>query len=142
MITRLGHANILVLDQDKAFDVYVNAFGFKVDTDVKMDGGFRWLTLTAPGDPDLAILLAEPKPPMFEPEDAELVRKLFERNALGAGVWECDDCRATYAQLKAKGIHFIKEPTEEFYGIEAVFQDGCGNWFSLTERKEASLKRG
>ena len=135
MITRLGHSTILVLDQDKAFETYVNVFGFKVNTDMRMEGGLRWLTLTAPGNPDLQILIAEPKPPMFEPEDAALVVKLLERNAMGAGVWECDDCRATYAQLKSKGIHFIKEPTEEFYGIEAVFRDGCGNWFSLNEPK-------
>ena len=27
----------------------------------------------------------------------------------------------------------MKPPTEEFYGIEALFKDGCGNWFSLTQ---------
>jgi catechol 2,3-dioxygenase-like lactoylglutathione lyase family enzyme len=135
MITRLGHANILVLDQAKAYEIYVNRFGFKVKTDMTMEGGFRWLTITAPDDPDLELILAEPKPPMFEAEDAELIRRLLEHDALGAGVWECDDCRATHKTLKARGVEFLKEPTEEFYGIEAVFKDGCGNWFSLTERK-------
>lgn len=135
MITKLNHANILVLDQDKAYDVYVNKLGFRVQTDMTMEGGLRWLTVTAPGNPDLEIILAKPDPPMFEPEDGALVRRLLERNALGAGVWECDDCRKTYEDLKAKGIEFTKEPTEEFYGIEAVFKDGCGNWFSLTQRK-------
>ena len=135
MIKRLQHANILVLDQNKAYDVYVNKLGFKVNTDVVMEGGFRWLTVTAPGNPDLEIILAEPNPPMFEPQDAALLKQLLERNVMGAGVWECDDCRATYAEMKAKGIEFTKEPTEEFYGIEALFKDGCGNWFSLTQRK-------
>ncbi len=135
MIKRLQHANILVLDQDKAYDVYVNKLGFKVNTDVVMEGGFRWLTVTAPGNPDLEIILAEPSPPMFEPQDAALLKQLLERHVMGAGVWECDDCRATYTEMKAKGIEFTKEPTEEFYGIEALFKDGCGNWFSLTQRK-------
>ena len=27
----------------------------------------------------------------------------------------------------------IYQGWEEFYGIEAIFRDGCGNWFSLTE---------
>jgi hypothetical protein len=62
-------------------------------------GGFRWLTVTAPENPDLELIQAEPRPPMFEAEDGELVRRLLERNALGAGVWECDDCRATYKAL-------------------------------------------
>src|ERR1041384_7239219 len=102
MIRRLQHANILVLDQTKAYDVYVNKLGFKVNTDVTMEGGFRWLTVTAPGNPDMELILAEPNPPMFEPEDGALVRKLLERNAMGAGVWECDDCRKTYEEMKAK----------------------------------------
>jgi catechol 2,3-dioxygenase-like lactoylglutathione lyase family enzyme len=138
MVTKLNHANILVLDQKKAYEVYVNILGFKVHTDMVMEGGFRWLTLTAPGAPDLELIIAEPSPPMFEPEDAALLKKLLEHNAMGAGVFECDDCRKTCAQLKAKGIEFSKEPTEEFYGIEAVFKDGCGNWFSLTQPKAQS----
>ncbi len=132
MITRLGHTMLFVLDQGKALDTYVGKLGFKVGTDMKMEG-LRWLTVTAPGDPDLQLVLAEPGPPMLEPEDAALIRRLLERNAMGAGVMQCDDCRATYEQLKAKGIEFLKEPTKEFYGVEAVFRDGCGNWFSLTE---------
>jgi catechol 2,3-dioxygenase-like lactoylglutathione lyase family enzyme len=136
MITRLNHANILVLDQNKAYDVYVNKLGFRVHTDMTMEGGFRWLTVTAPDDPKTELILAEPAPPMFEAADAVLLKQLLGHNAMGAGVWECDDCRKTYADLKAKGIEFRKEPTEEFYGIEAVFLDGCGNWFSLTQPKQ------
>jgi len=134
MITRLGHTTIFVLDQQKAYEVYVHLFGFKVKTDIMMDGGFRWLTVCAPQDPELEIVLSEAKPPILEPEDAELVQKLLERNSMGAGVFECDNCQSTYEQFKRKGIEFTKEPTKEFYGIEAVFKDGCGNWFSLTER--------
>ena len=34
---------------------------------------------------------------------------------------------------KAKGVQFISEPAERPYGIEAVFKDNSGNWFSLTQ---------
>ena len=44
-----------------------------------------------------------------------------------------DKIQELYEDLKARGIEFIKPPTQEFYGIEALFKDGCGNWFSLTE---------
>ena len=37
---------------------------------------------------------------------------------------------------KAKGVEFVRPPAERFYGTEAIFKDNCGNWFSLTERKE------
>src|SRR5574342_380962 len=47
MITNLSLTNIGVLYQNKAYGVYVNKLGFKVKTDMKMDGGFRWLTISA-----------------------------------------------------------------------------------------------
>ena len=39
----------------------------------------------------------------------------------------------TYEELKAKGVEFIKPPTKEFYGTEALFKDNSGNWFSLAQ---------
>ncbi len=50
------------------------------------------------------------------------------------GVIETDDCRATYAELKAKGVTFLQEPAERPYGIEAVLRDDSGNWYSFTQR--------
>jgi len=136
MITRLSHATIYVLDQAKAYDFYVNKLGFKVHTDATMDNGFRWLTVTPPEQPELEIVLmpVTHQGMMFDEETTTLFRKLLEKGALGAGVWETNDCRATYAELKAKGVEFKSEPKEQFYGIEAVMTDGCGNWFSMTEQ--------
>jgi hypothetical protein len=45
-------------------------------------------------------------------------------------------CQATYDELRSKGVEFVSPPSDRFYGIEAIFKDGCGNWFSLTQRKE------
>jgi catechol 2,3-dioxygenase-like lactoylglutathione lyase family enzyme len=134
MITKLSHTTFYVRDQNAAYDTYVNKLGFKVHTDMTMDNGFRWLTVTPPDQPNFEIVLAEPNPPMFAPELVPHVRALLDKDALGGGVWETDDCQKTYEEMKAKGIAFSKAPTQEFYGVEALFQDGCGNWFSLTER--------
>ena len=49
MIQRLSHVTVWVLDQDAAYDFYVNKLGFDVHTDAKMDNGFRWLTVTSEG---------------------------------------------------------------------------------------------
>ncbi len=133
MITKLSHAGFYVRDQNTAYDVYVNKLGFKVHTDMTMDHGYRWLTVTPPGQPDFQIVLSEPNEPMFAPELVPHMRALLEKDAMGGGVWETDDCQKAYEEMKAKGIEFTKEPTKEFYGIEAVFKDGCGNWHSLTQ---------
>lgn len=136
MLKKVSHMTFYVLDQAKAHDVYVNKLGCRVSTDMTMDNGFRWLTVSPPGQPDLEIVLAEPNEPMFDAEGAQHLRALLEKHAMGGGVWETDNCQKTYDQLQAKGIEFLKPPTQEFYGIEALFRDGCGNWFSLTERTE------
>ena len=44
-----------------------------------------------------------------------------------------DDCHKTYEELSAKGVEFIQEPADRPYGIEAVFRDNSGNWYSLTQ---------
>ena len=133
MITKLSHATLYVRDQNKAYDTYVNKLGFKVHTDMKMDTGYRWLTVSPPDQPDIEIVLAEPNEPMFPADLVPHVRALLERDALGSGVWETGDVQKTYEEMRAKGIEFTKPPTKEFYGVEALFKDGCGNWFSLTE---------
>jgi catechol 2,3-dioxygenase-like lactoylglutathione lyase family enzyme len=138
MITKLSHTSFFVLNQDTAFDFYVNKLGFKVHTDVKMENGFRWLTLTPPEQPDLEIAILEPlHPGMNNDEETQNAFKvLLEKGALGAGVMHTPDCRATYEELKAKGVVFKSEPKEQFYGTEAIITDSCGNWFSMTQPKE------
>jgi len=127
MITKVSHITLYVRDQKQAHDVYVNRLGFKVNTDQTMENGMRWLTVTPPGQPDVEIVLAEPQAPMVKPELISHIRALLDADAMGAGVWECDNCQKTYETLKKKGVEFIKPPTKEFYGIEALLKDGCGN---------------
>lgn len=132
MIQRLSHVTIWVLDQDAAFDFYVNKLGFEVHTDAKMDNGFRWLTVSPKGQPDLEIVLMPTAPgPMMDQETSDALRTLIQKGKLGAGVFATADCRKTYDELKAKGVEFSQPPTERFYGVEALMKDNSGNWFSL-----------
>jgi catechol 2,3-dioxygenase-like lactoylglutathione lyase family enzyme len=133
MIQRLSHVTIWVLNQDEAYDFYVNKLGFNVHTDFKMDNGFRWLTVTPKGQPDLEIVLMPTEPgPMMDQETSEALRTLIRKGKLGAGVLATADCRKTYEELKAKGVEFTQPPTERFYGVEALMKDNSGNWFSLS----------
>jgi catechol 2,3-dioxygenase-like lactoylglutathione lyase family enzyme len=137
MITRLSHAALFVNNQDEAKDFYVNKLGFEVRTDQTMDNGFRWLTVGSKLQPDVELVLIEPKPgPMFDQESADAIRLLLKKGVLGAGAFEVDDCRKTYEELKAKGVQFAGAPEERFYGIEAIMKDGVGNWFSMTQQKK------
>jgi catechol 2,3-dioxygenase-like lactoylglutathione lyase family enzyme len=136
MISRLSHTTIWVLDQDQALDFYTQKLGFEVRTDARMDD-FRWVTVSPPGQPDHELILLEPGPPMMDDETAEQVKALVAKGVVGPGAFETDDCSGTYAELHRRGVNFLSQPTERFYGIEATLRDNSGNWFSMTQRSEA-----
>jgi len=137
MITKLSHASFFVSDQNKAFDFYVTKLGFKVNTDVTMENGFRWLTVNPPDQPDLEIILFPVNGTNgFDEETNRALNLLLEKGVMGAGAFHTPDCRATYEELKSRGVVFKSEPKEQFYGTEAIVTDGCGNWFSMTQPKE------
>lgn len=135
MIQRMSHAAIFVLDQDVAFDFYVRKLGLEVRTDATMDNGFRWLTVGPKGQKDLEIILMKVGSDQKDPESAEMLRTLIGKGALGAGVFDTADCRKTYEELKEKGVEFLSPPEDRFYGVEAIFKDPFGNWFSLGQPK-------
>ena len=136
MVQKLSHVTLFVNNQDQAKDFYVNKLGFEVRTDHTMDNGFRWLTVGAKQQPDVEIVLMEPQPgQLLDEEAAQAVRLLLKKGVLGAGVFQVDDCRKTYEELKQKGVQFAGAPEERFYGVEAIMKDGVGNWFSMTQPK-------
>ena len=136
MISKISHVSIYVLDQNSAYDFYVNKLGFQVATDAPMGPGMRWLTVTPPEQPDIEITLMSITAGMvFDEESAAQMRNLVKKGTFGFAVSECNDIYATYEELKAKGVEFTKTPTEEFYGIEALFKDDSGNWFSLGQKQ-------
>jgi catechol 2,3-dioxygenase-like lactoylglutathione lyase family enzyme len=133
----MSHTTIYVLDQEAALKFYRDKLGFEVRTDHSMDNGFRWLTVGPRTQPDLQIILmAVKESPMFPAEKVALLRQVLEGGMMGAGVMSVDDCRKTYEELKAKGVEFLTPPKEQFYGVEAVFKDNSGNWFSMTQPKQ------
>lgn len=137
MIKKMSHASIFVLNQEEALSFYRDRLGFEVHTDAMVGPDFRWLTLNSKDQPDFEIILMEPKAGMLMDEaTATQLRAIIEKGVLGAGVFDTDDCRATYEELKSKGVEFVSEPADRPYGIEAVFKDNSGNWFSLTQQNE------
>ncbi|MFC5994159.1 VOC family protein [Pseudonocardia hispaniensis] len=143
MIKRMSHACCYVLDQERAKRFYTEKLGFEVRADVALGGesegggqGFRWLTVGPPDQPDVEIILADCRMG-HDPETAEQIRALVAKGAMGTGVMATDDCQKTYEELSARGVVFTQEPAQRPYGIEAVFRDDSGNWFSLTQRSAA-----
>jgi extradiol dioxygenase family protein len=136
----LNATSVKVLDQDEALDFYVNKLGLEKGQDVKQ-GSFRWLTVRVPGDSSTEIFLEEPGPPVHDEATAEQLRELITKGAMGSLVFNTDDCRALFEELKSRGVtDFTQEPMEHFYGVDMGIRDPFGNAIRILQPKRAAKK--
>jgi predicted enzyme related to lactoylglutathione lyase len=138
---RITNVNTWVHDQDEALAFYTDKLGWEVRADVTLPelGDYRWLTVGPPGQEDVAVVLnAIPGPPVMDEESAEHIKTLMAKGWLGSVFLQTDDCRASYEELKARGVEFTEAPEERPYGIDAGFRDPSGNSIRLTEVNEES----
>jgi catechol 2,3-dioxygenase-like lactoylglutathione lyase family enzyme len=133
MIRELKTVGINVLDVDEAVEFYTKKLGFVIDTDARM-GDLRWVTLSLPGNPGLEFGLWPAGAPRLDEDSAGQLAALLAKGALTVGILGTDDCRATYEELRDRGVEFSQEPQENFYGTDAVFRDNSGNAWRLVQR--------
>jgi len=117
--------SIPVDDQQKALEFYTDKLGFVKKHDVDM-GGPRWLTVTAPDNPDVELLL---EPMGFAPA------KDYQKALFDAGIpWTAfavDDAQKEYERLKKLGVEFKSEPKQMGPTVVAQFEDTCGNYIQI-----------
>jgi catechol 2,3-dioxygenase-like lactoylglutathione lyase family enzyme len=136
---RIANAQLWVHDQDEALAFYTQKLGMEVRADASLPemGGFRWLTVGPPGQQDISItLMAIPGPPVMDERTADEVRALMAKGFAGTVFLVTDDVRASYEELRARGVEFTEAPEERPYGIDSGFRDPSGNAFRLTELRE------
>jgi hypothetical protein len=72
-------------------------------------GDYRWLLEGPPGQEDLAVVLnAIPDPPVMDEETAEQIEAVLAKGWLGSVFLQTDDLRASYEELKARGVEFTR----------------------------------
>lgn len=133
---KIATTQLWVHDQDEALDFYTTKLGMEVVQDVTVPemGNFRWLTVAPKGQTEVAIvLMAIPGAPVMDPETGEQVRQLMGKGFAGTVFLTTDDCKATVAELKSRGVEFTEEPEDRPYGLDAGFRDPSGNNFRLTQ---------
>jgi predicted enzyme related to lactoylglutathione lyase len=136
---KLSNINVWVHDQEEALAFYTEKLGWEVRDDVTLPemGDFRWLTVGPPAQPDIAVVLMEvPGPPVFDDATRKQILDLLGRGATGGLFLTTDDCRASYEELKARGVEFSEEPSERPYGIDAGFHDPSGNGIRLVQQAQ------
>ena len=124
---RIGLVSVFVHDQDQAERFYTQVLDLKVKTNAPYGPAERWLSVVSPEDPDgVELVLHRTDEPAraFQQASRQLGRPVLSLRT--------DDCRGEAERLKAKGVVFVKEPARMAYGgIDAVFDDTCGNLLNL-----------
>jgi catechol 2,3-dioxygenase-like lactoylglutathione lyase family enzyme len=117
---KLALFKLFVSDQDEALAFYCDKLGFEVSED-KYLGDYRWLLVTLPGTPEVAINLEIAK----SDQQKNLVGK--QSADLPLFSIETDDCISEYKTMKGRGVEFEAEPDQQPYGIGVMLKDLYGN---------------
>ncbi|MGN6168972.1 MAG: VOC family protein, partial [Solirubrobacteraceae bacterium] len=114
----------------------VHKLGWEIRHDVTMPeiGGFRWLTVSPPSQPDFAVvLMAIPGPPVMDAETADQVRSLMAKGFAGTVFLTTDDVDGDYKRLSEAGVEFTTPPSDVPYGRDCGLRDPSGNQLRLAQ---------
>ena len=129
MTQHIAQFAVTVRDYDDAIAFYTGKLGFELLEDTDLGGGKRWVRVRPSGSSGACILLARAV------GDAQIASV---GNQTGGRVFvflDTDDFRRDCDALVARGVRFVRGPSEEEYGTVAVFEDLYGNRFDLVGRK-------
>jgi catechol 2,3-dioxygenase-like lactoylglutathione lyase family enzyme len=130
---RIGLVDVFVDDQDRARTFYTDKLGLQLKDDAPYGSGARWLTVVSPEDPDGTELLLAPLN-----DAAKALQASRRETGTPAVSFIVDDCQHRYEELSDRGVVFRSEPRAMDYGgLDAVFEDGCGNLLNLDEQAPA-----
>jgi catechol 2,3-dioxygenase-like lactoylglutathione lyase family enzyme len=136
---KFDSAQLWVDDQDEALAFWTEKVGMEVRADVTVPemGDFRWLTVGAPGQPEVSIVLMPVLPhPMLDEGTKEQLRDLVGKGFAGTIFLTTDDVEKSYEELMARGVEFVELPEKRPYGIDCSFRDPSGNHVRLTQLTE------
>ncbi len=123
--------SLVVRDYDEALAFYVGKLGFKLIEDSFVpEQNKRWVVIEPPGEAGGAkLLLAR----AVGDEQASRIG-----NQTGGRVFlflHTDDVWRDYNAYKARGIEFVRDPSEAPFGTAAVFKDLHGTLWDLIQLK-------
>jgi predicted enzyme related to lactoylglutathione lyase len=130
----LSQCFIAVDDHDTALVFYRDVLGLEVRNDVGFEG-MRWVTVGAPSQPDVDIVLEPPLAnPNASPADKEVMAELLAKGLLRGVIFSTDDCDATFERIRAAGAEVLQEPIDQPYGVrDCAFRDPSGNLVRIAQ---------
>jgi catechol 2,3-dioxygenase-like lactoylglutathione lyase family enzyme len=121
----LARCFVIVHDPELALAFYRDVLGLELRNDVANDG-FRWITVGAPSQPGVAIVITN-----FlngSPADGEAITALVAKGALNGVHFSTDDLDAAFEKVRESGAEIVQEPTDQFWGTrDFAVRDPSGN---------------
>jgi predicted enzyme related to lactoylglutathione lyase len=121
---KIGLVSVFVSDVTAAHEFYTTVLGFR--TKLRMPEHHLAIVVAAEEPNGTAILLEPNQSPI-----AQQYQSALREKQLPCIVFAVDDLRAEHARLAAAGVRFLQAPTTTEWGVQAVFDDTCGNYVQL-----------
>ena len=129
---RLGLVSLVVRDYDEALAFYVGKLKFTLIEDSFVpEQNKRWVVIEPPGASGQGARLL-----LARGSNAEQQSRIG--NQTGGRVFlflYTDDFWRDFNAYKARGVEFVREPSEAPYGTVAVFKDLYGTMWDLVQLK-------
>jgi predicted enzyme related to lactoylglutathione lyase len=134
MDIQLSTCFIAVDDHDKALAFYRDVLGLEVRNDVGYEG-MRWVTVGAPSQPGVEIVLESPlADPNAPAADRQAMAELLAKGQLRGVIFSTDDVDATFERIREAGGEVLQEPIDQPYGVrDCAFRDPAGNMLRFNQ---------
>jgi catechol 2,3-dioxygenase-like lactoylglutathione lyase family enzyme len=122
---------VLVHDPELALAFYRDTLGLEQRNDVARED-FRWITVGAASQPDVAIVLTNYL--NGSPADSDALAALLAKGALNGVHFHTDDLDATFEKLRASDAEIVQEPTSQPWGTrDCAVRDPSGNMVRIDQ---------
>ncbi len=116
---------VLIHDPDPALAFYRDTLGLELRNDVARRD-FRWITVGAPSQPGVAIVLTNYL--NGSPADSDALAALLAKGALNGVHFHTDDLDASFEKVRAADAEIVQEPTDQPWGTrDFAVRDPSGN---------------
>ncbi|MFJ8623123.1 VOC family protein [Kitasatospora sp. NPDC093550] len=121
-------------DPEASLAFYRDLLGFEVRNDVG-GGAMRWLTLGAPGQSGVSVVLEPPAAaPGVTEEERDTITEMMAKGTYARLVLATADLDGVFDRLKSGGAELVQEPTESPWGVrDCAFRDPAGNLIRFNE---------
>jgi catechol 2,3-dioxygenase-like lactoylglutathione lyase family enzyme len=131
MTISLATTFVAVNDPEEALGFYRDALGLEVRLDVSQ-GGFRWITVGAPGQ-DVGIVLFQPHGGRSQAEGDALLT-LVTQGSMQAAIFKSDDLDAAFERVRLSGAEILSEPADQPWGArDCAVRDPAGNLVRIAQ---------